>query len=221
MGPIESLLRLERLRRLGPVHDKRVLDIGCGSGEVWCGCVADQRPLELIGVEPDESLRALAAATGAFARVGPVVLPADVRQADVVVAMGVLEHVDDPMVFLEPLIRATQIFVTVPNADSFHRWVGLELGLLSRLDELQAHDHAIGHQRYFGYDSFRAMLNQFCAASGHQVTAYGTLGFKVGSNSQMVQLGTAATVFSVANQLGLAGIDARHGSECYAKLTLA
>lgn len=93
------------------------------------------------------------------------------REFDTVLASYVLEHIIDPV----SLIRRTkgwlgpggQAIFIVPNADSLHRRVGVELGFLRRRDELNQQDVEVGHRRVYtlrtlsdhlysgGFESFR------------------------------------------------------------------
>jgi len=101
------------------------------------------------------------------------------------IASHVLEHVEDPAAVLR---RATQwvapegqLIVTVPNADSMHRRVGVALGLLDRTDDLNAGDRALGHRRVYGVASLSADL----ASGGWLCDSLGGFHLKVVSNAQM------------------------------------
>ena len=45
-----------------------------------------------------------------------------------------------------------EIIILVPNRDSIHRLLALEMGLISNLDDLSARDHLVGHQRVYDLD---------------------------------------------------------------------
>jgi len=104
-----------------------------------------------------------------------------------IIASHVLEHVEDPAAVLR---RATQwvapegqLVVTVPNADSIHRRVGVALGLLDRTDGLNAGDQALGHRRVYGVASLTADL----ASGGWLCESFGGFHLKVVSNAQMAE----------------------------------
>ena len=84
------------------------------------------------------------------------------EEFDVIVAAGVLEHVQETGIFLKKvydLISRDGIFMlTVPNAGSMHRRVGKYMGMLSRLDELGELDKKVGHFRYYDFNSLRIDL---------------------------------------------------------------
>lgn len=110
----------------------------------------------------------------------------DSRQRfDTVLMCHVLEHVDNPVVLLQKASRVVKddgrIIVTVPNADSIHRHIGLKMGLLKNLDELNDTDRRIGHKRVYFFKSLRDQIEK----AGLRTTK--KLGFfvKFLSNSQM------------------------------------
>ena len=74
-----------------------------------------------------------------------------------VIASHVLEHVENPNElllqikgWLEP---NGKLIIIVPNAESIHRRLGLELGLQNRLDELSERDKIVGHKRVYSLNS--------------------------------------------------------------------
>lgn len=87
------------------------------------------------------------------------------------VMMGfILEHVDDPGLILRRfranLRPGGRLYVAVPNAKSLNRRLGLAMGKINDIYELNANDHALGHQRQFCRDTLKALLQ----AEGYRVT---------------------------------------------------
>lgn len=89
---------------------------------------------------------------------------------DAIVMGFVLEHVDDPgqilskyHAFLKP---DGKMYVAVPNAKSMNRRLGLELGLIEDIYELNKNDLALGHQRQFCRDTLRQTVEN----AGYNVT---------------------------------------------------
>ncbi|GAB2747909.1 class I SAM-dependent methyltransferase [Melaminivora jejuensis] len=89
---------------------------------------------------------------------------------DVIVMGFVLEHVDDPDVILRRyqkyLARNGRIYVAVPNAKSMNRRLGLELGLIEDIYDLNQNDLALGHKRQYCRESLRAAIER----AGYSVT---------------------------------------------------
>jgi 2-polyprenyl-3-methyl-5-hydroxy-6-metoxy-1,4-benzoquinol methylase len=100
--------------------NKRVLDIGCGTGEL-AYLLSQQGTKSVIGV--DFSREAIDRATESYSRENLSYLRADVSSVkgifDVILLVGTLEHVDDPLSFLrwakKKLAPGGSIIVTCPN----------------------------------------------------------------------------------------------------------
>jgi 2-polyprenyl-3-methyl-5-hydroxy-6-metoxy-1,4-benzoquinol methylase len=110
------------------------------------------------------------------------------KKFDVVIASHVLEHVQDPVILLQKVKKWLspngKLIVIVPNAESFHRKLGVILKLQNKLDDLSPRDHAVGHLRVFNLDSLRDLLHK----SGFQVMNERGFFLKVVSNAQMLNL---------------------------------
>ena len=76
---------------------------------------------------------------------------------DIILANHVIEHVDDPvnvLMRIKPFIKNDgKIFITVPNANSIHRLIGVEMNLLENKFQLNTSDIRAGHQRVYDYKS--------------------------------------------------------------------
>jgi SAM-dependent methyltransferase len=81
---------------------------------------------------------------------------------DVIVMGFVLEHVDDPSLILRRyrqfLNPGGKVYIAVPNAKSMNRRLGLELGLIDDIYDLNANDRALGHKRQFCRETLTATL---------------------------------------------------------------
>lgn len=77
-------------------------------------------------------------------------------------ALHVLEHVDDPVTLLRHLrswlTPEGELVVVVPNRDSLHRQLAVLMGLQPALDTLSARDHVVGHQRVYDLPSLESDL---------------------------------------------------------------
>lgn len=72
------------------------------------------------------------------------------------IGMGfILEHVEDPELILKKFINNLsedgKIFVSVPNANSLHRKIAKEAGLLDDIKKLSDIDKSYGHLRFLTY----------------------------------------------------------------------
>ena len=109
------------------------------------------------------------------------------QQFDTIIAAHVLEHVDDPTGILRHardwLAPGGRLIVQVPNARSFHRLLGVKLGQLQDVTELNERDHLVGHRRVYDAD----LLRKHLAAGGWNVDEIVGSYFKMFSNAQSEQ----------------------------------
>jgi SAM-dependent methyltransferase len=126
-------------RRIAADRPGRVLDWGCGFGQVTALLVERGVEVEPFDYRPDEAAPGVARLER-FAHItctyspDPVALPFDDASFDAVLSCGVLEHVEDPDASLEELRRvlrpAGRLYVTkLPNRRSYLEWLARRLGL--------------------------------------------------------------------------------------------
>jgi 2-polyprenyl-3-methyl-5-hydroxy-6-metoxy-1,4-benzoquinol methylase len=81
-----------------------------------------------------------------------------------ILALHVLEHVDDPVQVLRNMRQALTpngcLIALVPNALSLHRRLAVQMGLQPTLDTLSDRDHLVGHQRVFTPSSLAQTFEQ-------------------------------------------------------------
>jgi 2-polyprenyl-3-methyl-5-hydroxy-6-metoxy-1,4-benzoquinol methylase len=106
------------------------------------------------------------------------------RRFDCIILAHILEHVDDPIKVLSQAKKYAApggvIIIDVPNGNSLHRQVGVNMGLLTELTQLNDADLSIGHQRVYMPDTFKADI----LSSGLKVKQFGGMFIKVLSNAQ-------------------------------------
>lgn len=133
-GLLSSFLRRQRLRAAQPYLIGRILDVGCGSGAL-AGFVDFA---SYVGVDVDAT--SLKRAENNFPRHRfQKSLPSTTEKFDTVISLAVIEHVPDPVIFLNSLTRylksqsTARIVLTTPHP-SFE-WVhdiGSSVGLFSK-----------------------------------------------------------------------------------------
>jgi 2-polyprenyl-3-methyl-5-hydroxy-6-metoxy-1,4-benzoquinol methylase len=113
---------------------------------------------------------------------------------DTIVMDHVLEHVEHPVALLTRagpwLSPAGRIVVGVPNGQSFHRLVGVKMGLLREPCQLNERDRTVGHRRVYTKDSLFRDIRE----AGLEPIAWGGVFFKPLSNQQIEDEWTEAMI---------------------------
>jgi SAM-dependent methyltransferase len=95
---------------------------------------------------------------------------------DVIVMGFVLEHVDDPVALLSRyrkfLKPGGRVYVVVPNAKSLNRRLGLAMGMIADIYDLNETDHKLGHQRNFCRETLADTVRQAGYAITHEEGIY-------------------------------------------------
>ena len=104
---------------------------------------------------------------------------------DVILMVHILEHVEDPVRTLtrvrEWLKDDGKVIITVPNAHSYHRMLGVEMDLLESEFELNESDLMVGHRRVYDSDS----LANDVQSAGLSISESTGVFFKLFHNSLM------------------------------------
>ena len=107
---------------------------------------------------------------------------------DTIVLAHVLEHVHDPGLVLNRaknhLAAEGRMIIDVPNANSLHRQVGVKMGLLGSVTDLNPADLSIGHRRVYTPDSFRKEIG----GAGLEMVHFGGMFIKITSNAQTEEI---------------------------------
>jgi HAD superfamily hydrolase (TIGR01509 family) len=179
--------RALRIREVVPAAGS-LLDLGCGEGALAAALADHFRHVTAVDASALYIERARARLPeGACCTVSLIEEFHTVERFDCILMSGILEHALDPVGLLFRasgwLSAGGLLVVLVPNARSLHRRVGLAMGLLGEIGELQAHDHEVGHRRY--YD--REGLEQDVRRAGLRPRRIDGIMLKPLSNAQMEQ----------------------------------
>lgn len=97
----------------------------------------------------------------------------------------IIEHLDEPVQLLKQargwLAPKGRILIAVPNAKSLHRYIGVKLGMLPRIDAFNEQDVILGHKRVYSSD----LLRRHVAEAGLSLEKFGGLMVKPLSNRQI------------------------------------
>ncbi|MBC7482952.1 MAG: class I SAM-dependent methyltransferase [Rhizobacter sp.] len=183
---------------IGP--QDRVIELGVGDG-VTLSRLSPRTPHYCV-VEGAESL--VAHARSAHPEVELVHamfedhLPA--QPCDKLLALHVLEHVDEPVALARHLHRwlrpGGELIIVVPNRNSFHRRLAVLMGLQPALDTLGPRDHLVGHQRVYDLP----LLREHLRAAGFE--PFEERGFFLKTLPNSMMLGHSPELIKALNLLG-------------------
>jgi ubiquinone/menaquinone biosynthesis C-methylase UbiE len=117
------------LNRLGPVKGRRILDVGPATGHFAEALTAHNT---VIGIDFVADMLGFAAQKGLLPVQGDgLALPFPDQSMDVVICVGVLQHISQPEAFLRELLRVKkpggQVFLLTLNQQSLVRWLYYKL----------------------------------------------------------------------------------------------
>lgn len=105
---------------------------------------------------------------------------------DLILAAHVLEHLDDPKIILskfrEWLAPGGVIIVVVPNQNSLHRQLAVDMGIQETLDALSPRDLLVGHKRVYSLSELKNQL----VSSGFKIVDEKGFFIKILPNSMML-----------------------------------
>jgi len=215
---IEQRLRKEKLSfsSIDQMSGKKVLDVGCGSGDVYDGIELD---FMIDAIEPDETLRKLALDKKIYSNIFESVSVVNVVDYDYVTIFGVLEHIEDRDFFLDQFRNAKKIFITVPNGNSFHRLLGVELGIIDYPCEITPQDRSIGHKIVYNEESLMMQVNNFCEKNRFSISKFGSSSFKFSGNKEMSFFEDRFSALAkTAEKIGIIGEGKFYGAELFLEM---
>ncbi|MBW1783674.1 MAG: class I SAM-dependent methyltransferase [Deltaproteobacteria bacterium] len=179
-GIPEQVLRVEllegRLSELSKAEDPRILEIGIGNGDVTQ--MLTRRFNQVTCIDSDET--ACEKVKGRLREMGlsqPEFITSNIEDADLpsecydhVVLLNLLEHLKNPVDVLKQLKGCLSsggcIHITVPLANSLHRWLGVSMGMISSPEDLAESDVRFGHYRVYTH----RMLEEQIESAGLSVS---------------------------------------------------
>lgn len=165
----------------------KVLELGYGDGLLTAALQCSGLMIELLEGSSILAQRAASLYPGLVVHNGLFEQFEPEQPYSTILALHVLEHLDDPVLMLQRLFSwlkpGGRLVIVVPNKNSIHRQLALRMGLIAKLDELSPRDHLVGHQRVYDFST----LEQHVAQSGLRlVTRFGSF-LKVLPNSMMLE----------------------------------
>jgi len=183
-------LYCEKRKRLYTILSKfyvgeDALELGCGDGESTQYIVASFKSVDVV----DGSLQHLLDVNKRFPTINIIHSYFEyfnpVKQYDTIFMTHILEHLDSPEELLIKCYRWLRdhgvVLISVPNALSFHRLVGVKMGLLETPYSLNEQDILTGHKRV--YD--KRLMDELISKTPFHVKYFTGLMLKPLSNRQI------------------------------------
>lgn len=213
VGEVESLLQLNRVKFFKFNYGEKVLDFGGGDGNVWSENLKNEKNLKIDLFEPDKNLINIAKKKGIYENFFESKNQINKSIYDSVTCFGVLEHIKFAENILENLNGHKKIHIVVPNANSFHRQIGVEKGIIKNIYELSENDYKVGHQKYYDKDSLLRDM-KYLLQKGYKVKKFGSVSFKFLDNKSSEKiLNIFSEINVVAKKLELIGENFFYGAE--------
>lgn len=214
--PYEDALIKNKREQFSFYESERILDFGGGYGKVWRG-MEGKFIIDLL--DTDKKVCEVAKKSGIYRRVYSSANQAFKNEYDTVVAFGILEHLENPFAALLQFKDVERICITVPNARSLHRYLGVRLGMLDSIEQMHEGDLAIGHKRVYTPESLNDLIQDVCDYTGHQISLFGSVSLKIGNHDQMMPfVDIASQLNDVAESAGLTGEDNFYGAELFCEI---
>lgn len=159
----EKRTRLYELLSSYYIGDK-ALELGCGDGESTKNILSKFESLDVV----DGSIEQLNHITKQFNKINTIHSYFEdfkpTKKYDTIFMTHILEHLDYPEDILNNaynyLGENGVVLISVPNALSFHRLVGVKMGMLETPYSLNEQDRLLGHRRVFDKNSMEALIKK-------------------------------------------------------------
>lgn len=183
----------EIVKILSSYPHKTILEVGCGLDSMFRHIGSFER---MVVIEP-AALFYRQAQQDADGREDVTVINATLEDGydditgidyDFILVSALLHEIPNPKAFLQKIhglcSRRTIVHINVPNADSFHRLLGIEIGAIHDPHEMTASN--IEFQQSTVYDT--NTLRQIVEEAGFQIDGSGAYSFKPFTHSQMQRM---------------------------------
>jgi len=211
INAFEKHLQKVKIRHI-PKLVNTILDIGCGDGSVF-----DGTRYECDGYDIDLESLALTRYSRNYHIISDSLNVFNPNKYDCVAILGTLEHMEVKHInkLFSNLKTAKSIYITVPNANSFHRQVGVDMGIIDNIHQLQEQDYEIGHKRYYDIDLLDSHLQPLYDYGFRHYTS-GSEGFKFDTSVKMIEyLPSIKSIEKVARKQNMIGLDNFAGAELF------
>lgn len=209
----EKILQKEKIKPILNYKNKSILDIGCGDGSTF----ANSDFKYVTGYDINTSALNLCSKVKNYIFLTDKLKDIDIKKFDLITMLGVIEHLDDieiKKIFSIILKYKIPVYITVPNASSFHRHFGVEMNLIKNIYELSENDFKIGHKTYYDINKFSNLIKSFFNQSNYKLE-FGSLAFKIFSNKKMENFQNIKEFFTTTEKLNLTGKSNFLGAELY------
>ena len=164
---------------------KTCLEIGCGSGQITKYLVKYFEEVSVIDIESKHINNLPNYKNVVDKKIGKFEKSNYDNTYDYIVCTNIVEHIKDLDSFFEILKtvcnKKTIIFISVPNAISYNRQLGVELGMLKDCQNLGKQDKAVGHKTMFT----PLLLKTYLTNKDFKILKSGTMIYKPFPNSMM------------------------------------
>jgi len=211
-GSPEVSLRLEllreRLKYLSKKSHARILDVGVGSGDITLMLLKHFKDITCVEYNMKNCSYAIERLNESnlrrikfiYSKIEGVKFSKDAFNH--IILQNMLEHLKDPVKVLRKLSLCLDsngyMHISVPLANSFHRWLGVDMGLISRINGLSKTDIRYGHYRVYT----PALLRKHIGLAGLRITYEKSFYLKPFPSSVLsgMPLGIHRALFSLGEQ---------------------
>ena len=201
----EKLYRLKRKKLYELLstfyYGDSVLELGCGDGESTKHLLKDFSSVDVVDASTEQlkDLENMFNNVQTFSSYFEDFKPS--KTYSTIVGTHILEHLDNPSQLLDNcfdwLKPGGRLLISVPNALSIHRLVGVKLNMINSPYDLNDQDKLLGHRRVFDKNSMMDLINY----SNFNLMHFTGLMFKPISNRQ-IELNWSDDLIEAFFQLG-------------------